>query len=127
MGLRWMVLRAHAIDAVMHFASFIQVGESVQDPGKYYRNNLGGTLQLLDGMLRPASVVSFSPTPRSRRASIRTDRRGASQRPTNAYGASKQMVERILGDYDRAYDCARFVCATQRGRRPPARTYRRAA
>ncbi|MCW5620296.1 MAG: UDP-glucose 4-epimerase GalE [Burkholderiales bacterium] len=105
------VLRAHAIDAVMHFASFIQVGESVQDPGKYYRNNLGCTLQLLDGMLRAGIrrfIFSSTAAIFGEPEYVPIDEKHP-QRPINAYGASKQMVERILGDYDRAYGL-RSVC-----------------
>src|SRR5689334_17811040 len=45
------VLVSHRIEAVMHFASFIQVGESVRNPAIYYRNNLSNTLNLLDAMV----------------------------------------------------------------------------
>ncbi|MDF3034913.1 MAG: UDP-glucose 4-epimerase [Paucimonas sp.] len=46
------LMTRHSFDGVMHFASFIQVGESVQQPGKYYQNNLAATLELLDAMVR---------------------------------------------------------------------------
>ena len=46
------LFKAHRFDAVMHFAGFIQVGESVEDPAKYYLNNVSGTLNLLQAMLR---------------------------------------------------------------------------
>src|SRR5690606_34534852 len=46
------VFEAHRFDGVMHFASFIQVGESVRDPAVYYRNNVANTLNLLDAMHR---------------------------------------------------------------------------
>lgn len=45
------VLASRRFDGVMHFASFIQVGESVRNPGKYYRNNVANTLNLLDAMV----------------------------------------------------------------------------
>lgn len=105
------VLRVHAIDAVMHFASFIQVGESVQDPGKYYRNNLCDTLQLLDGMLRAGIrrfIFSSTAAIFGEPEYVPIDEKHP-QKPINAYGASKQMVERILVDYDRAYGL-RSVC-----------------
>jgi len=55
-----------SIDGVMHYASFIEVGESVTEPGKYYQNNLAQTLNLLDGMVaqprRGSSPVSWQPS-----------------------------------------------------------------
>ena len=45
------VFRKHHIDAVMHFAAFIEVGESVQEPSKYYHNNVAKVLNLLDAMV----------------------------------------------------------------------------
>ncbi len=48
----------HNIEAIMHFAAFIAVGESVSDPAKYYRNNVAGTLTLLEAMHR-ASINKF--------------------------------------------------------------------
>jgi UDP-glucose 4-epimerase len=105
------LLREQRFDAVMHFASHIQVGESVQDPGKYYRNNVVNTLNLLDAM-RQAGVMRFifSSTaaifgePQTER--IAEDHR---QQPINPYGRSKLMVEQALADYDRAYGL-RSVC-----------------
>ena len=52
------LLRGQTFDAVMHFASWIQVGESVKDPAKYYQNNVANTLNLLDAM-REAGVNRF--------------------------------------------------------------------
>src|SRR4051794_19145004 len=52
------VIAQHRVTAVMHFASFIQVGESVNDPGKYYRNNLANTVLLLESM-RACRVNKF--------------------------------------------------------------------
>jgi UDP-glucose 4-epimerase len=46
------LFHTHKVDAVMHFASFIQVGESVRAPGMYYLNNFANTLNLLDAMAR---------------------------------------------------------------------------
>jgi UDP-glucose 4-epimerase len=102
---------SHRIDAVMHFASYIQVGESVRNPAIYYRNNLSNTLNLLDAMV--ASRVKrfiFSSTAAifGEPEYVPIDE-AHPQRPINAYGASKQMVERALQDYDRAYGL-RSVC-----------------
>src|SRR3954447_21799301 len=104
-------LVSHRIDAVMHFASYIQVGESVRNPAIYYRNNLSNTLNLLDAMVA-AQVKRFI---FSSTAAIFGEPEyvpideAHPQRPINAYGASKQMVERALQDYDRAYGL-RSVC-----------------
>lgn len=92
-------------DAVMHFASCIEVGESMRDPAKYYRNNVVRTLELLDAMVeRGIEKFIFSSTaaifgePRY----LPIDERHPLD-PINPYGATKQMVEQILADYDRAY------------------------
>jgi len=105
------LFHAQRFDAVMHFASHIQVGESVQDPGKYYQNNVTNTLTLLDAM-RHAGVLRFifSSTaaifgePQSER--IGEDHR---KQPINPYGRTKLMVEQALADYDKAYGL-RSVC-----------------
>lgn len=101
----------HPIEAVMHFAAYAYVGESVTDPAKYYRNNVFGTLTLLEAMLA-ANVKKFVfsstcatygvpetiPIPET-----------CPQNPINPYGMSKLMVERILADFAAAYDL-KFVC-----------------
>jgi UDP-arabinose 4-epimerase len=81
------------------------VGESVVDPGKYYRNNVAGSLTLLEAMRdRNVDTIIFSSTcatygiPES--VPIRED---ASQRPINPYGASKLMVERLMQDFAAAH------------------------
>ena len=87
--------------AVIHFAAFAYVGESVMDPAKYYRNNVVGTLNLLDAM-REAGVGSivFSSTCATYgipdTVPITEDE---PQKPINPYGTSKLMVEQILADY----------------------------
>jgi UDP-arabinose 4-epimerase len=91
--------------AVMHFAAFAYVGESVTDPSKYYRNNTFGSLSLLDAM-RAGGVrdIVFSSTcatygmPPSLPIAETTP-----QNPINPYGASKLMVERMLADFGPAY------------------------
>jgi UDP-glucose 4-epimerase len=93
------------IAAVMHFAAFAYVGESVTDPAKYYQNNVVGTLALLDAM-RAHGVTNFvfSSTcatygdPQS--IPITEDH---PQQPINPYGAGKLTIERVLKDYDPAY------------------------
>ena len=89
----------------MHFAAFIAVGESVVDPGKYYRNNVGGTVALLDAMVEhgvPALVFSSTAavygTPEA--VPIPED---APLVPINPYGRSKLTSERIIADYSAAH------------------------
>ncbi|PSO55394.1 MAG: UDP-glucose 4-epimerase GalE [Cyanobacteria bacterium QH_8_48_120] len=93
------------IAAVMHFSAYAYVGESVSDPAKYYRNNVVGTLTLLEAMAA-ASVQKFVfsstcatygmpetiPIPENH-----------PQNPINPYGATKLMVEQILKDFEAAY------------------------
>ena len=99
------VFQEHRIGAVIHFAALIAVGESVIDPGSYYRNNVAGTLNLLDAM-RTAGVdkLVFSSTaavfgnPQTERLS--EDHPLA---PINPYGWSKRMIEQVLADMARAW------------------------
>lgn len=101
----------HDIAAVMHFAAYIAVGESVTDPAKYYRNNVTGTLTLLEAMVA-ASIKKFvfSSTcalygiPKT--VPLVEDH---PQDPISPYATSKWMVERILSDFDQAYDL-KSVC-----------------
>lgn len=93
------------IDAVMHFAASCYVGESVQDPAKYYHNNVVGTLNLL-GAMRAAQVqrLVFSSTCSTYGdpVSLPMDE-DHPQRPVNPYGMSKLVAERAMADYGRAY------------------------
>jgi UDP-arabinose 4-epimerase len=105
------VLRKYAPKAVMHFAAYAYVGESVTDPASYYRNNVGGTLSLLDAM-RATGVrdLVFSSTCASYGIPDSVPiLEEAPQRPINPYGRSKLMVEQILADYGSAYGL-RAVC-----------------
>ena len=97
---------AHNVSAVLHFAASAYVGESVTDPRKYYENNVGGALSLLRAMTDAGCrKIVFSSTcaiyGEPATVPIRED---TPQDPVNPYGASKAMVERILGDYAHAYD-----------------------
>ncbi|MDY6784913.1 MAG: UDP-glucose 4-epimerase GalE [Cyanobacteriota bacterium] len=93
------------IDAVMHFAAYAYVGESVQAPDKYYRNNVVGTLTLLEAM-QAAGICKFvfSSTCATygvpQAIPIPEDH---PQNPINPYGMTKLMVEKILADFDSAY------------------------
>jgi UDP-glucose 4-epimerase len=110
-------LLSTGFDAVMHFASFIQVGESVQHPDKYYRNNVSHTLALLDAMRdHGVNKFIFSSTAATFGEPQYTpmDERHP-QQPINPYGRTKLMVEQALADYDRAYGfksvCLRYFNA----------------
>ena len=91
------------VDAVVHFAAYIAVGESVREPELYFSNNVGGTLSLLEAMAR-AGVrrLVFSSTAavygNPEHVPIPEDARFA---PVSPYGQSKAMVEKILGELDR--------------------------
>ncbi len=111
------VLRKVQAAAVMHFASFIQVGESVADPAKYYRNNVTATQVLLDAM-RANGITRFI---FSSTAAIFGNPvhvpigESHPKAPINPYGRSKWMIEQMLEDYDRAYGlksvCLRYFNA----------------
>ncbi|ACA99704.1 MULTISPECIES: UDP-glucose 4-epimerase GalE [Cyanophyceae] len=95
----------HKIDAVMHFAAYAYVGESVTAPGKYYRNNVVGTLTLLEAMVA-AGVKQFvfsSTCATYGEPSEIPIPEAHPQNPINPYGMSKLMVEKMLWDFDRAY------------------------
>ncbi|MEO0687148.1 MAG: UDP-glucose 4-epimerase GalE, partial [Cyanobacteria bacterium J06649_11] len=100
------LFKSREIAAVMHFSAYAYVGESVSDPAKYYRNNVIGTITLLEAMLA-ASVKKFvfSSTCATygvpETVPIPEDH---PQNPINPYGATKLMVERILSDFNEAYD-----------------------
>ena len=99
------VFRDHDIDAVFHFAAFTYVGESVEDPEKYYYNNVGNTLNLLKVMRKHGcSKIIFSSTCATygepEKLPLTED---MPQHPINPYGATKLMVERIFKDYHAAY------------------------
>ncbi|GAB4176914.1 MAG: UDP-glucose 4-epimerase GalE [Rhodocyclaceae bacterium] len=92
-------------DAVMHFASFIQVGESVRDPAKYYRNNVANTLNLLEAMAAHGVkrfVFSSSAAVFGEPLRVPIDEAHPLQ-PINPYGRSKRMVEEMLADFERAF------------------------
>ena len=99
------LFKTRNIAAVMHFSAYAYVGESVTDPAKYYRNNVVGTLTLLEAMLA-ASIKKFvfsSTCATYGVPEIVPIPENHPQNPINPYGASKLMVERILSDFDVAY------------------------
>src|SRR4051794_30866106 len=98
-------LRSAGAEAVMHFAAFASVPESVADPAKYYRNNLVGTLNLLDAM-RAEGVgrIVFSSTAAVYGVpEVVPIPEESPKRPINPYGFTKLAMEHALGDYARAY------------------------
>lgn len=101
-------------DVVMHFAAYIQMGESVKDPRKYYENNVLGSKNLVESMMKhgchklvfasSAGVYGNLPSEASAKEGpvlITEDMAGY---PTNPYGESKLAFERLLNWYDKAYD-----------------------
>ena len=107
------VFREHEIEAVVHFAAFALVGESMQHPAMYYRNNVVATLELLEAM-RTAGVwriVFSSTTATYGQPEIVPITEDTLQLPINPYGFSKLVVEKALTDYARAYG---FGCAALR-------------
>jgi UDP-glucose-4-epimerase GalE len=95
----------HRVDAVMHFAAFLDVGESVRDPGKYYTNNVGGVMNVLAAMAaNRISTLVFSSTCATYGEPTETPiTESHPQRPINSYGESKLVAERAFPHYERAY------------------------
>jgi UDP-arabinose 4-epimerase len=98
-------MSAHKPDMIMHFAARAYVGESVENPSIYYDTNVGGTLSLLQAMLRNdvrsivfSSTCATYGTPQSLPISEATP-----QEPINPYGLTKLTAERMLADFQRAY------------------------
>lgn len=111
------LLALHDFEAVFHFASFIQVGESVEQPGKYYQNNLAATLTLLQAMVAagiPRFIFSSTAAVYGNPQYSPLDE-AHPQQPINPYGRSKLMVEQLLEDFDKAYGlksvCLRYFNA----------------
>lgn len=99
------VLRHHKPEAVVHFAAYAYVGESVSDPAKYYRNNVVGSLSLLEAMAREgvrrlvfSSSCAVYGSPR-----VQPIPEAHPLNPENPYGQTKAVVEAMLRDFDRAY------------------------
>ncbi|NJD33517.1 MAG: UDP-glucose 4-epimerase GalE [Betaproteobacteria bacterium] len=108
---------AGRFDAVMNFAGSIQVGESVQKPGLYYRNNVANTLNLLEAMVRHGVrhlVFSSTAAIFGEPVRIPIDEEHPTH-PVNPYGRGKLMVEHMLADFDHAHGlksaCLRYFNA----------------
>ena len=100
------IFSKYPISAVMHFAAFAYVGESMKDPQKYYFNNLVNTLNLLK-IMREYRVNNFIFSSSCTVYGIPMEtpiREDHFPNPINTYGKTKLAVEKILEDYDRAYD-----------------------
>jgi UDP-glucose 4-epimerase len=99
------VIAAHQVDAVMHFAAWLSVGASVQDPLGYYDNNVGGALSVLRAMVAGGvKRLIFSSTAATFGNPVETPiTEDHPQRPINAYGETKLAIERALPHFERAY------------------------
>jgi UDP-glucose 4-epimerase len=99
------VFRKYPIEAVMHFAAFTYVGESVEDPQKYYLNNVKNTLNLLQVMLEEnVKYFVFSSTCATYGNPVEIPiTENHPQNPINPYGKGKLIVETVLKDYSDAY------------------------
>ena len=98
-------LETHGVDAVMHFAAWLSVGDSVKDPAGYYRNNVGGALSVLEAMVASgvrhlvfSSTCAVFGTPDT--TPIHED---LPKRPINAYGETKLAIEHALPHFEQAY------------------------
>jgi UDP-glucose-4-epimerase GalE len=98
-------LRRYDISAVMHFAAFLDVGESVHEPARYYRNNVVGAVSVLEAMAAESvGQFVFSCTCATYGEPVETPiPETHPQRPINSYGESKLAVERALPHFERAY------------------------
>lgn len=99
------VLAMHRPDAIMHFAAFSQVGESMQNPGKYWRNNVWGSQNLIEAAVDAGCmdfVFSSTCATYGDQDNVVLDE-NSEQHPMNSYGASKRAIEDILKDFGAAY------------------------
>lgn len=99
------VLKEHQVTAVIHFAAYAYVGESVTNPRKYFQNNVVNTLNLLDAMVdNGVRDIVFSSTCATYGEPVRVPiAEDHPQSPVNPYGESKLMVEKMLHWYQGAY------------------------
>ena len=113
------LLNGKKITAVIHFAAYAYVGESVQNPSKYYNNNVVGTINLLDCIVKEnlkriknkipivfSSTCATYGTPKPEDIPINEN---CFQNPINPYGRSKLMIEKIIKDYGKAYGLSSVI------------------
>ena len=97
--------KKYGVDSVIHFAAYSLVGESMINPLKYYKNNVSGTLCLLEAMtacdVKHLVFSSSAATYGDTGEDIITE--NSPQNPTSVYGMTKLMMERLMADFDRAY------------------------
>jgi UDP-glucose 4-epimerase len=99
------VFGRYSIDTVLHFAAYAYVGESIQDPAKYYLNNIGCTLNLLEAMRKHncQNIVFSSSCTIYGIPEYNPITEDTPQNPINPYGRTKLTIEKILQDYSSAY------------------------
>lgn len=99
------VLSRHTIDAVIHFAAFAYVGESVDNPEIYYKNNVGGSISLISALkdFNINKVVFSSTCSLYGNPEIIPISENESIKPINPYAKTKHMIENVLQDFDTAY------------------------
>jgi len=105
------IFAQYKIDTVLHFAAYAIVEESVKEPEKYYTNNVIGTLNLLKAMLKyNVKTIIFSSTCATygEPKYLPIDETHP-QNPVNPYGQTKLTIEKILKDYDRAYNLKSII------------------
>ena len=100
------LLDEHQPDAIIHFAAFIEAGESMVDPRRFYENNVTKALTLLDTLVehRKVPVVFSSSAGVYGQPPTMPIREDAPKNPLNVYGETKLVIERVLTAYSRAYD-----------------------
>jgi len=99
------IIKTYKVEAVMHFAAFAFVGESVTDPSKYYTNNLASSIAMLDAMREAGckNIIFSSTCATYGTPTYMPLDELHPQAPINPYGASKWMLERVIKDYHHAY------------------------
>jgi UDP-glucose-4-epimerase GalE len=112
------LLRKKKCEAVIHFAAFIAVGESMREPARYFKNNVCGSIALLDAMVQTGvrHIVFSSTAAVYGNPAVSPIAEDSPIQPVNAYGESKVMVENTLRWFDRVHDltniCLRYFNAS---------------
>ena len=100
------VFKKHEIEAVVHFAAYSQVAESMKNPQKYFSNNVDGTVNLLKSMIENGvKRIVFSSTAATYGEPIYTPiDENHPQKPINPYGETKLKIEKIMDEYDKSFN-----------------------